>query len=281
MSGGTPWGAIVGGINETAGGIASSVLGRQASSQSWDRQKKVLKRQIQWRVMDLKKAGLNPILAAGAGVGGGGASAPMAKTPAGGTSSIASAVEQGRRTNAQIALDKATRDTVEESGFKTRSDRFLNEARIQTERELRAKAAAETRAVTANAKAAELAIPELTRRAKMWSDPATAPIMQMDSARGVAATLMQNRQPLMRTLEEVARDTFGAGRPTAERAGKAAGRFLRGTWDSYWEPKKKAKESKAARAKMMAPRPRPHASRSKGYNKPPRFKSPSNEWMKR
>lgn len=58
-------------------------LGQASSAISWKRQKKVLKNQIQWRVQDMKKAGLNPILAVSPGAGGSAGAVPMGPTGSG------------------------------------------------------------------------------------------------------------------------------------------------------------------------------------------------------
>nr|UXQ88003.1 MAG: DNA pilot protein [Microvirus sp.] len=70
-------GQVAGKASDTIGGIASAALSIKASQKAWDRQRKVLQNQIQWRVADLKAAGLNPILAANSGLGAGGAPAPV------------------------------------------------------------------------------------------------------------------------------------------------------------------------------------------------------------
>ncbi len=46
-----------------------------ASKTAWSRQKRMMQKAIQWRVGDMRKAGINPILAAGS-IGGGGGSPP-------------------------------------------------------------------------------------------------------------------------------------------------------------------------------------------------------------
>ncbi len=63
-------------------GAASSGLSAAWSAKSaakaWSRQKTVLKNQVQWKVQDVEKAGLNKYLAVTGGLSGGGGSVPMA-----------------------------------------------------------------------------------------------------------------------------------------------------------------------------------------------------------
>lgn len=67
--------AIGGGINYGWGALSAS--------KAFKKQKKILKNQIQWRVADMRAAGLNPILAVNPG-GGGNVNAPMGPSPPGG-----------------------------------------------------------------------------------------------------------------------------------------------------------------------------------------------------
>lgn len=78
------------GVGSMLAGLGSSVaaqgtgwgLGDLAAKKAFKRQKKILNNQIQWRVGDMRAAGINPLLAVGGGFGGGGASVPMGTTSA-------------------------------------------------------------------------------------------------------------------------------------------------------------------------------------------------------
>lgn len=103
------WGALAQGINQTAGGIANAVLGRQASSQSWDRQKYAIKHRARWAVKDLRGAGLNPILAAPGGLGGGGGvNSPMAGATALGQGDITEGYKQDLAERQTVANEKVS-----------------------------------------------------------------------------------------------------------------------------------------------------------------------------
>jgi len=73
--GGGGTGASSGGIIMGLGEAGFSAL---AAHKSWKRQKAIMKNAIQWRVADMKAAGINPILAVSPGGGGGGGGAPQA-----------------------------------------------------------------------------------------------------------------------------------------------------------------------------------------------------------
>lgn len=76
------------------GSLTDFGLGQISSAISWKRQKKILKNQIQWRVNDMRKAGINPLLAVTSGTGSG-ANVPVMS--AGGTANSALAFAQAKR----------------------------------------------------------------------------------------------------------------------------------------------------------------------------------------
>ena len=72
-----PWGTVIGGAIGALGGLGSAYLGSQSSEKGIKFQKKLAKRRYQWLMEDLRKAGLNPMLAIGGATppGGGGTAA--------------------------------------------------------------------------------------------------------------------------------------------------------------------------------------------------------------
>lgn len=58
--------ALIGAGGSFAGGVAGLVAADIASDKAWNRQKAMMQRKYQWQMADMRKAGLNPILAAGA-----------------------------------------------------------------------------------------------------------------------------------------------------------------------------------------------------------------------
>lgn len=79
---------ILGGIGGLVGSFLNNKAADDAADQAWDRQKKVLTKQIQWRVADAQKAGIHPLAALGvnpasgppmANISGGDFSAPLAE----------------------------------------------------------------------------------------------------------------------------------------------------------------------------------------------------------
>lgn len=102
-------GGLIGAGLEFGGGMMTNNANAQNAQAMIDFQRQVLKKQIQWRVEDMKKAGINPLLAVG--FGGGSASGAMAhmENPARG---MASALATTAQAKAELELTRATADKV-------------------------------------------------------------------------------------------------------------------------------------------------------------------------
>lgn len=108
------WAAALGGA---AGGALGGILGipfaayQSARARRW--QQEVMENQIQWRVKDMKAAGINPLLAAG-GLGGGGApSAPIVGAGGGAGSGIVSSAMQAARASEELRKLRSEAKTQE------------------------------------------------------------------------------------------------------------------------------------------------------------------------
>jgi len=95
------WQALAGAVAGAGGGITDWALGRADAKQAWRRQKKILQNQVSWRVDDMRRAGINPLMAVMGGSAG--ASAPMARG-SGGTDLVGgarTAAETSKTTEAE------------------------------------------------------------------------------------------------------------------------------------------------------------------------------------
>lgn len=103
---------IAGGLGSIGAAGISSAFQASANTKAFHRQKMIMKNRIQWQVKDLIAAGLNPILAAGGGLGGGGAAGvsnigfPNIENPI--TAGISSALA-ARRNKEEVKLIKSQR----------------------------------------------------------------------------------------------------------------------------------------------------------------------------
>lgn len=115
-------GGIAGGIGGLIGGAGGNRANRKEAERNRQFQKASYGRRYQETVLDMTKAGINPILAAGAGLGGGsspsGSTGPQSDivTPA-----ISSAIS-GRRANQELKNMKATARNIEAQTKKTKAD---------------------------------------------------------------------------------------------------------------------------------------------------------------
>lgn len=88
-------------------------LGKLASRTAWSRQKRVLQNSVRWRMEDLQRSGINPIIAAGGGLSAAG-SGPSQQPPPNfsGASQSALALTQLKSAKQQIKLMKAQEGTA-------------------------------------------------------------------------------------------------------------------------------------------------------------------------
>ena len=122
---------ITAGLISAGGSLLQGLFGQSSAQTSMDFQKEVLQNRNQWMVQDLKKAGLNPILAAGA-TSSGSASGAQAHIENPGEKAVSSAMQYKM---ADIAKDKLITDQREA------------ESRINLNNALGTKAIAESNAV--------------------------------------------------------------------------------------------------------------------------------------
>lgn len=196
----TPYGAIIGAVNDTLGGIAQTVVNHRFSDQSWKRQKKVLQNQIQWKVNDLRAAGLNPILAASSALAGGapGVHTPQSADFGGGVSRGTSAGISARKVSPEVkALQAQTQ--ANNAAAQASAMRAGREAEAtNTERTMQAAQRAAAEASSANARQTEMAttlarqeLPKARAMAEAWQSPAlreTGKVIGVTGGRGPLTT---------------------------------------------------------------------------------------------
>lgn len=113
------------------GSLWSSKKSAEAAQASYDFQREVLQNRTQWAVEDMKKAGLNPILAAGGASGVGTGAMPTYENPGAAAMNSAMAARQIRSIDQQYRLserEQLNRDKIAESQV------MLNSAKAEKER---------------------------------------------------------------------------------------------------------------------------------------------------
>lgn len=156
----------------TAISAGASFLGGQQQNQAAASSSKAandfireqMKNRHQWEVSDLRKAGLNPILSAGAAPSMGGAS--TANVPSNPMGEAVSTALQMKRLNADIANINAQTDATRQNTVKLASDTALNQALEYSATKDALLKANSARAAAANAKVIEAEIPRAEAQAQ-------------------------------------------------------------------------------------------------------------------
>lgn len=128
--------ALTGGLIGAGGGVASAAMMAREAKKNRKFQKKMYRHRYQYTVKDMRKAGINPILAAGSGLGGGGSpSGSMASQPD--LSRIGEQVTTGKKVHSEVAIQKLQRalidaqtNTAGELARKTAAEADITEAGI-------------------------------------------------------------------------------------------------------------------------------------------------------
>lgn len=167
-------GSAIGAGSAAVGGAIGMGVDAHVRNQNWSRQKRILQERFQWMVRDLRAAGLNPVLAATGGMGGGGAPALTGSASGGLGSSIASGLgagAQASKASSEAKKNKATEEAATAQAVK------LNEEALNA-REMRPFIQAQAEKMSHDAKSAEvnlqqmlLKIPELSAMAELFTDP--------------------------------------------------------------------------------------------------------------
>lgn len=111
-----PWNAVA----AIGGSIMSGLFGQSSASRSIDFQREAMQNSIQWKVADMKKAGLNPILASGMNTSvPSGATAQMPDLGASLSRAVSTANEQ-KAIEKQLEVADAQRKLIEEQAEEVR-----------------------------------------------------------------------------------------------------------------------------------------------------------------
>lgn len=113
------WAAAVQAGLEVGGAIYQNWQNKKAARTAYKRAKHMYRRRYQWTVRDMRKAGLNPILAAQGGLGGGGstASPQMARIESPAPKNFASNAMQAARLDAEIDNIRQNTETQASTQF--------------------------------------------------------------------------------------------------------------------------------------------------------------------
>lgn len=176
------WGAI-GGL---AGSLYSSSQNQASAQASMDFQKEVLQNRNQWAVEDLKKAGLNPILAAGA----------TQSSAAGAQSTTENPGESAASSASQVNAMKIAQQQQKNQNAITESQIQLNSAKAATEEE----------------KAKEVAqnVNESVARTGIYPAQADNFTSSAESNRANADLLRQKGQEVLQNIERMKSDQLTA-----------------------------------------------------------------------
>ncbi|AXL15415.1 DNA pilot protein [Microviridae sp.] len=176
---------VVGGL---LGSAISAGVSASESKKARKFQKRVLQNQIQWRVRDLKLAGINPILAAGSGLGGGGAPAPVQPSIPDFGSSAAAGARAGadvKRSKADVRQRQTQADANNAIVLNQKAQAAKANAGVDTERaqqlalqEAANYSANNARVAEANADLLRSNLPQARAIADMWDDPSMKRVMQ-------------------------------------------------------------------------------------------------------